>query len=68
MLLSPRALKSLMNIEKISPRVMCATFRGNSRKMNLSYCRPTNASNERDIITFCDGLFSLGRHIPKHIV
>ena len=39
MLLSPRALKSLNNIEKIQARMMCATFNSNPGKTIVSIIR-----------------------------
>ena len=42
MLLSPRALKSLNNIEKIQPRLMVATFNSNPSTTIISCYSPTN--------------------------
>ena len=68
MLLSPRALKSLNSIEKIQPRIICATFNGNPCTTIVSCYSPTNASDESDITTFYNELSSLARHTPKHNV
>ena len=65
MFLSPRALESLNNIEKIQLRMMCTSFKGNGYKA-IVYCYSlTNASDESDIIIFYNELSSLVRHIPK---
>ena len=61
MLLSPRTLKSLNSIEKIQPRIMVGTF-------NISCYNPTNASDEMNLITFYNKLFSLVHSIPKHVI
>ena len=66
MFLHSRALKSHCNIEKIQPRMMCASVNGNSSTTIISSYRPTDASDERDITTFYNQLSSLDRHIPEH--
>ena len=68
MLLSPRALKSRNSMKTIQPRMMVATFNGNSCTTIISYYSPTNASDETDLITFYNELSSLVRSIPKHNV
>ena len=50
--LSPRALKSLNNIEKIHPRIICALSNANPITTIVSCYSPINASEEIDIITF----------------
>ena len=60
MLIEPRALKSLNIIEKIQPRMMVETI-------NSCY-RPTNVSEETDLIAFYDELFSLVPNIMNHNV
>ena len=65
MLLSPCVLKSLSNIERIHPRIMCATFGGNPCKTIVSCFSPINASDEMDISTFYNKLSSLAWLIPK---
>ena len=65
MLIGPRALKTL---ERIQPRMMAATFNGNPRATIISCYSPTNVSEETELVTFYDELFSLVRSIPKHNV
>ena len=66
MLFSPCALKSLISIEEIQLKMMCASFNSNPNTTILSSYSPTNASDETDIITFYNKLSSLVQHIPKH--
>ena len=66
MLIGPRALKTLNSIERIQPRMMAATFNGNSRATIFSCYSPTNVSEETELVTFYDELSSLVRSIPKH--
>ena len=68
MLIWPRALKSLNSIEIIQPRMMIATFNGNSSSTIISCYSPTNVSEEIRLIAFYDELSSLVRSIPKHNV
>ena len=68
MLIGPRALKSLNNIEKIQPRMIVITFNGNFRATIISCYSPTNVSKETELIAFYDELSSLVRSIPKHNV
>ena len=63
MFLSSHAVKSLNNIEKIQPRIMCTLINGNFCTTIIS-----NANDETDIIIFCHDLSSLVQHIPKHNV
>ena len=65
-LLSPKALKSLKNIEKINPRIVLATFNGNPATTLISCYSPTNTSEEQDVISFYEELSALTRHVPKH--
>ena len=65
MLIGPRTLKSL-NIEKIEPRMIVATFNGNLSSTIISCYSPTNFSEETDHIAFYNELSSLARSIPKH--
>ena len=67
-LIGPRALKSLISIERIQPRMMVATFNGNPRATIISCYSPTNVSEETELITFYDELSFLIRSIPKHNV
>ena len=68
MLIGPRALKSLKNIEKIQLRMMVATFNSNPSTKIISRYNPTNVSDETDLITFYNELSSLIRRIPNHNV
>ena len=47
---------------------MSALFNGNPSATIISCNSPTNASEEMDIITFYNELYSLVRYIPKHNV
>ena len=68
MFLSPRALKSRNSIEKIKPRMLCASFNGNPCTITISCNNPTDASDEMDIINFYNELSFLVQLIPKHNV
>ena len=65
-MLSPKALKCLNSIEKISPRIVVATFNGNPATTVISCYSPTNTSDEQDVINFYDELSALSHHVPKH--
>ena len=65
-LIGPRALKSLNSVEKIQPRMMVATFNGNSSATIISCYSPTNISEETDLIAFYNELPPIVRTIPKH--
>ena len=64
MLLSPRVLKSLNNIEKIQPRIMEATFNGNPSTTIICYS-PTNASDGADLDTFYNEQSSHVCSVPR---
>ena len=66
MLLSREEYKSLNNVESITPRIMTATFNGNSQVTVISCYSPTNTSDEEDITQFYGGLFDLVKAAPKH--
>ena len=68
MLIEPRALKTLNSIERIKPRMMAEMFNGNPRATIISCHSPTNVSEETELVTFYDELFSLVCSIPKHNV
>ena len=68
MLIGPRALKSLNSIEKIQPKMMVATFNGNSSAIIIYCYSPTNITEETDLIVFYNELSSLIRTIPNHNV
>ena len=67
-LIGPRVLKSLNNIEKIQPWLMVATFNGNPSATIISCYNSTNVSEETDLIAFYDNLSSLVFSISKHNV
>ena len=68
MLLSPCAKQSLNSIEKIQPKMMIATFNGNSTTAIICCYSPTDASDKTDLNTFYNELSSLVRRVPKHNV
>ena len=61
------ALKFLNSTEKIQPKIMTASFKGNPRKTIFCYC-PTKVSDEKDLDNLYNELSSLVRSIPKHNV
>ena len=65
MLIGPRALKTLNNIERIQPRRMVATFNGNPKATIISCYSPTNVSDETELVTFYEKLSSLVHSILK---
>ena len=65
-LLSPRAQKSLNQVEKISDRIIIASFNGNPKASVVCCYSPTECSDEQDAITFYTELSSLIRMIPNH--
>ena len=66
MLFSSFVSKSVNSLEKIKPRMMCASFNGKSSTTIFFFYSFANASDEKDIISFYSTLSSLVRHIPKH--
>ena len=52
--------------EKISPRIVIASFNGNPQATVISCYSPTNTSLEEDVIDFYDELSALTNEIPKH--
>ena len=66
MLIGPRALKTRNSIERIQPRMMAATFNGNSKETIISCYSPTNVSEETVLVTFYEELYSLMRSILKN--
>ena len=68
MLLGSRTLKSLNSIEKLQPKMMVATFNGNTSTTIISSYSLTNASGETDLDTFYNELSSLIHSIPKYNV
>ena len=66
MLIEPRALKTIISVERIQPRMMAATFNGNPKATIISCYSATNVSEETKLVTFYEELSSLVRSIPKH--
>ena len=62
-LLSPRAQKSLNQVEKISDRIIIASFNGNPKASVVCCYSPMECSDEQDAITFYTELSSLIRMI-----
>ena len=50
--LNPSATKYLINVEKISPRIITANFNGNPITTVISRYSPTNVSDEDDVTEF----------------
>ena len=68
LLLSPSAIKSLINVEKISPRIITANFNGNPITTVVSCYSSTNVSDEDDVSEFYNNMSSFTRYVPKHNV
>ena len=68
MFLSPRTLKSLNSIEKNTTENDVRFIQRQPRTKIISWCSPTNASDETDTITVYNQLSPLVWHIPKHNV
>ena len=68
MLLSPKAMDALSNIEAVTNRILIATFNGNPASSVICCYSPTNVSEEDVAQKFYDDLSSLTRQIPKHNV
>ena len=56
LLLSPSATNSLINVEKISPRIITANFNGNPITIVVSCYSPTNVSDEDDVSEFYNNM------------
>ena len=67
MLIYPSALKSLISIKKIQPKLMVANFNGNPSTTIICFSS-TNASDKTDLDTFYNELTSPVRCIFKHDV
>ena len=68
LLLSPLALESLNSVEKISSRIVIASFNGNPALTVIASYSPTNVTDEQDVIDFYDELSPCVRSVPKHNV
>ena len=66
LLLSPRANKSLKNIEKITPRIITATFHGNPALSVVCCYSPTNCSDPKTAEDFYETLADVQKAAPKH--
>ena len=66
MLVSPNAYNALASVEKISSRIMVATFNGNPQTTIICCYSPTNVSDAAEVEEFYIDLSSLTRQIPKH--
>ena len=66
LLLSPRAMENLSNIEKISSRVVIADFEGNPKTTVISCYSPHNNSTDDDINDFYNTLRSTVENVPAH--
>jgi len=66
LLLSNRAMENLLNIERISPRVLIADFEGNPKTTVLSCYSPHNGSSDEDIDSFYNTLRSTLENVPAH--
>ena len=68
MLLSPHATKSLNSTEKLTSRILVATFHRNPEATLILSYSPTNIADKQEVINFYDDLSSLVRSFPKHNV
>ena len=66
LLLSPKAHKTLLNIESISPRIIIAIFNGNPEITVVSCYSPTNTAENEEVEEFYCDLAELIKSIPKH--
>ena len=66
LLLSPKAMENLSNIEVISPRVIIADFEGNPKTTIISCYSPHNNSSDADIDQFYNTLRSTLENVPAH--
>ena len=65
-LMSPKAFKSLKEIESISNRLLKATLNGNPIPTIISCYSPTNVSEDEEAINFYHDLSDAISNIPKH--
>ena len=66
LLLSPKAMENLSNIEKISSRIIIADFEGNPKSTVIACYSPTNCSSDDDINDFYNELRSVVENVPAH--
>ena len=68
MILSPHATKSLNSIEKLTSRILVATFHRNPEATLILCYSPTNIADEQEVVNFYDDLTSLVNSFPKRNV
>ena len=66
LLLSPKAMENLSNIEVISPRVIIADFEGNPKTTTIICYSPHNNSSDADIDQFYNTLRSTFENVPAY--
>ena len=66
LLLSPKAMENLSNIDKISSRIIIADFEGNPKSTVIACYSPTNGSSDDDINVFYNELRSVVENVPPH--
>ena len=66
LLLSPRAMENLFNIDKVSPHVVIAEFEGNPKTTVIACHSPTNTSSDTEIEDFYTTLRSTIESVPAH--
>ena len=66
LLLSPKAMENLSNIDKISSRIIIADFEGNPKSTVIACYSPINNSSDDDINDFYLGLRSVIENVPAH--
>ncbi|KAL5270988.1 hypothetical protein ACHWQZ_G001587 [Mnemiopsis leidyi] len=65
-LLSPRARKCLLSVDKISPRIIVIHISGNPKLSVISCYSPTNCSSETEKDNFYRSLSSTINKVPPH--
>ena len=65
-LLNPLAYKAAASVERITDRIMVATFHGNPQTALICCYSPTNVSDENEVDNFYEVLESVTRSVPKH--
>jgi exonuclease III len=66
LLLSPKACSNMIQVEKISSRIIIAEFNSNPVTTIVGCYSPHNASPEEEVDKFYQDLLSLGDSIPAH--
>ena len=65
-LFSPAAMENVLHIEKISPRIIVADFKGNPTTTVISCYSPHNSSSEEELHDFYNILRSSLELVPAH--